>query len=167
MLPRKRPAAVSCEQEKVSFNFYLDNLDTSLSLREFFRGESLQLARKMVNVANFQLADVIQNLERKKHKWVLKPQYGGCPVAVEAAKYHLKLTEWDKDAPKEVREVMHKTAIGLNKCITFTRPLTSSLAPMMPPTATRGNFIHILAHGRGPIMPIATLTWYSLLTIIN
>ena len=83
-------------------------------------GESLQLARKMVNVADFQLADVIQNLERKKHKWVLKPQYGGYPVAVEAAKYHLKLTEWDKGAPKYVREVMHKTAIGLNKCITMS-----------------------------------------------
>jgi hypothetical protein len=81
--------------------------------------ESLQLARKMVSDANVQLESVIQDSWENKFQPNPKtvgaqPYKSEYPVAVEAAKYHLKLTEWGPTDRVRVSKVMEATNRGLN-----------------------------------------------------
>jgi hypothetical protein len=218
--------------------------------------ESLQLARKMVSDANVQLENVIEDSCENKFQpnpnpFGARPYKSKYPVAAEAAKYHLKLTEWASTDRVRVSKVMENTSRGLNgpiilsdvlglytvdlykvyrgldlqdamrvqpgkyrkatavddkgvpeanlmegyvkwtkelegilkaftssshspvyiqglrwPALSFTRRLTSSLAPWTSLTAVRDS-IYKPASRKESVMPIATHTWYSLFTVIN
>jgi hypothetical protein len=87
--------------------------------------ESLQLARKMVSDAFVQLANVIRDSARNKFQrnpnaLGARAYIGKYPVAVEAAKYHLKLMEWNQADRDHVLNVMLNTECGLNAPITLS-----------------------------------------------
>jgi hypothetical protein len=81
--------------------------------------EALLLARKMVNDAKVQLDNVIGDSWENKfqpnpHPVGARAYESKYPVAVEAAKYHLKLTEWTPIDRLHVSRVMEETSRGLN-----------------------------------------------------